>query len=131
MSSSYGGYYGGDPRKFFPDEECCSPAELKAHKEHCDAWNRGLRPEPGGHISEYDKDGRLILHIARNPFGLGITVFDDEDPEEEQEEDRELSEMDDEELLGVYLSNAGKDSEEAARILAERHGVELSEENEQ
>lgn len=130
MSSSYGGYYGGDPRKFFPDEEVCTADELKAHKEHCAAWDRGLRPEPGGHISEYDKDGKLILHIARNPFGLGVTVFDDE-PEEEVEEDKELSEMADDELLDVYLSNAGADSEEAARILAERHGAELSTEDEE
>lgn len=128
MSSIYGGYYGGDPRKFHPDEECCTPEELKAHKEHCAAWDRGLRPEPGGHISEYDKDGRLVLHIARNPFGLGITIFDDEEETGEEEEDKELDEMEDEELSEIYLSYAGADSDRAARILAERHGLDEAQE---
>jgi len=90
MSAHYGGYYGGDPRKFTPDEEVCTPEEIKNWQEHCKAWNEGLRPEPDGHISKYDAEGNLVLHIARNPFGIGTTVFEDwDDPfmEDEPEDD--------------------------------------------
>lgn len=44
----YGYYPGGDPRHFHPDEECCTPAEIAAHKAACEAWERGETPDPGG-----------------------------------------------------------------------------------
>lgn len=37
-----------DPRHFHPDEECCSPAEIAAHRAACEAWERGETPDPGG-----------------------------------------------------------------------------------
>lgn len=124
--NSYGGYYGGDPRKFHPDEEVCSEAEIAAHKAACEAWNRGERPEPQGHESHYDKDGKLTLHIARNPYGLGVTEDDEDDDQPwDDEPTLPLEGLDDEALMEVYLSNAGHDSEMAARILADRHGVDL------
>src|SRR5690242_256695 len=37
----YGPFPGGDPRRFTPDEEVCTPEEIAAHKEACAAWDRG------------------------------------------------------------------------------------------
>lgn len=119
MSVSYGGYYGGDPRKFFPDHECCSPYELAAHKAACDAWDRGDQ------IDVRTRPCSPELGCER-PLGVGVTVHDDETEDlDDSEPDRELGELEDEELYGLYLSNTGKDSEEAVHILAERHGAEL------
>lgn len=107
MTSSYGGFYGGDPRKFHPDHECCTADEIAAHAAACREWDQGNRPpDPPGHESTHDPvTGKLIQHIARNPFGIGVTVFDDE-PEEEypDEEERGLDELDEKELSSVYLS---------------------------
>ena len=126
MSSSYGGYYGGDPRKFFPDEESCTADELAAHKAACEAWNRGDQ------VNVRTRPCTKELGCER-PFGIGVTVHDDEvnDPlAGEVEEEKELDEMEDEELLGLYLSNAGPDSDHAARILADRHGVDEAQDSE-
>jgi hypothetical protein len=120
MLTSYGSFYGGDPRRFHPDPECSTDAERAAHAEACKAWDRGERPpEPLGHESHYDASGKLIKHINRNPYGLGITV-DEIEENEPEEPDLELEEMEDEELYSVYLSNAGADSDRAMEILAER-----------
>lgn len=79
----YGGFHGGDPRKFTPDSECCSAEEIAAWEACCDAWNKGHRPGVDGHISVYDAEGRLVLHVARNPFGIGVTMVDGDDPDED------------------------------------------------
>jgi hypothetical protein len=119
MSTSYGGYYGGDPRKFHPDEECCKPEEIAAWKAACAAWDRGETPDPRTGPCQPGKP-------CERPYGIGVTVHDDEEDSEEGEPapDLDLDEQEDEELLGIYLSNAGKDSEDAMRILAERHHVD-------
>lgn len=36
----YGHYKGGDPRKFCPDYECCTPQEIERYKSDCDAWDK-------------------------------------------------------------------------------------------
>jgi hypothetical protein len=132
MNTSYGGFYGGDPRKFHPDEECCSPAEIEAHRRACAEWDKGnCPPDPPLHEMHHDPvTGELIMHIARNPFGIGITVHDDEPEDDFCEPDIEMEDMDDDELMGIYLSNAGPDSDRAARILADRNGVDLADEPE-
>jgi hypothetical protein len=127
MSTTYGGHYGGDPRKFFPDEEACTAEELAAHKAACDAWNRGDQ------VEVRTRSCSLTLGCER-PFGVGVTVHDDDanDPlVGDEEEDKELDEQEDDELLGIYLSNAGADSERAARILADRHGIDEAQEVDQ
>jgi hypothetical protein len=37
----YGLFPGGDPRRFRPDEESCTPEEIAAHRAACEAWDRG------------------------------------------------------------------------------------------
>lgn len=129
MNSSYGGFYGGDPRKFHPDEEVCTPEEIANHKEACAKWDRGELVEVEGHVMVRDLEGKPLLHINKNPFGLGITVFDDE-PEEDEEEP-ELEDMDDAELLAIYEANEGARSWEAHRILAERNGTDTPDDDDE
>jgi len=71
-SGGYGYYLGGDPRKFCPDEESCTPQELAAHKEACEKWNEAeakgekMEPDPcgSGWISP-------SVHVTRSAYGLG------------------------------------------------------------
>ncbi len=75
-SDGYGYYLGGDPRKFSPDEESCTPKELENHKAACDKWNEAeakgekLEPEPcgSGWISP-------SVHVTRSAYGLGSYSF--------------------------------------------------------
>lgn len=75
-SGGYGFYLGGDPRKFHPDAESCTPKELAAHKEACDKWNEAeakgekMEPDPcgSGWISP-------SVHVTRSAYGLGSYTF--------------------------------------------------------
>lgn len=72
----YGFYLGGDPRKFCPDEESCTPKELADHKAACEKWNEAeakgekLEPDPcgSGWISP-------TVHVTRSAYGLGSYTF--------------------------------------------------------
>lgn len=82
--ASYGGFHGGDPRDFHPDYECSTEEERAAHAAACvafaEAEARGEKPVLGDtHQSAYDDDGRLIFHVAHNPYGLGTMVYRDEE----------------------------------------------------
>jgi hypothetical protein len=70
----YGYFGGGDPRDFHPDHECCSPEEIKRHKEACEAADKLAKdrnlPCPSGW--ERLPDGRAA-HVTRAPFGIGMT----------------------------------------------------------
>ncbi len=120
MTISYGGYYGGDPRRFFPDEECCTPAELAAHKAACEAWNRGERPDPRTRACSPELG-------CERPYGIGVT--DDgrkeEAPEEIETNEVDLDELDDEQVQELY----SKGSTEAYQILRDRHApvIEMEE----
>ncbi len=118
--SHFGGYIGGDPRKFFPDPEMSSPEEMQAHKEACKAWDRGERPEPATVINGPG------FHASVRPFGIGVTMEPEQEVDDEREPDLPLEKLEDEELYGIYLSNAGQQSEDAMRILASRHHAELA-----
>lgn len=37
----YGFFPGGDPRRFHPDEDSCTPEEIVSHKAACDRWEAG------------------------------------------------------------------------------------------
>ena len=39
--TSYGGFYGGDPRNFSPDPECSTETERTAHAAACAEWDKG------------------------------------------------------------------------------------------
>lgn len=89
--SIYGHYCGGDPRRFSPDVEECSPEEIAAHRAACEAWERGERPnipkacEPlRDDISFTNEKGEqetikagtgLALYA---PFGIGVQTYIDD-----------------------------------------------------
>ncbi len=41
----YGGFHGGDPREFEPDEDSNTAEELQAWRDACAAWNEGRQEE--------------------------------------------------------------------------------------
>lgn len=80
----YGGCHVDDPRMFTPDHECSTEEERRNHEAACTAFAeaeaRGEKPVFGDtHERYYDYAGKLILHIARNPYGLGTSVFRDDE----------------------------------------------------
>lgn len=97
---TYGYYPGGtDPRDFSPDVECCTEAELAAHKAACEAWERGERPDPGGPhralgggelpadavsaLKVLGEDGAVIGgHVTIAHYGIGTYSYRDEDAED-------------------------------------------------
>jgi hypothetical protein len=74
---AYGGFPGGDPRRFSPDPECSTEAQRQAHRIACQRWDAGYRDKYPGHA--FVQRGDSFAHVARNPFGLG--VYDDGAPE--------------------------------------------------
>ena len=82
QDSGYGFFCGGDPRKFFPDADSCSEAELANHKAACELWyeaeSRGEVPEPekcpSGWI--HDSDGNPVVHVLRAPYGIGCYTYE-------------------------------------------------------
>ena len=73
---SYQSVYGfpcvDDPNDFTPDAECCSPAEMEAHRRAV-ATFRTPRYEPNkGCTTEYSADGQLVRHILRTSWGIGV-----------------------------------------------------------
>lgn len=63
-----------DPHNFTPDAECCSPAELDAHRLACAMYGKSdYRPNKGCY-SEYDAAGGLVTHVARSSWGIGVNV---------------------------------------------------------
>ena len=58
----YGGFNGGDPRMFFPDD--CTKLEFDAHKATCRIG--GIIDNP----NYFFPNG----HMFKTPFGLGIQV---------------------------------------------------------
>lgn len=68
-SSTYGGWYGGDPRDFEPDPECSTPEEREAHRLACEAAERD------------DPSARDLSPVGGmmqdQRFGLGTTHFVD------------------------------------------------------
>ena len=75
----YGPFPGGDPRKFAPDEECCSPKEIAAHAAACKEWDEGHGVDRGPSCATFG-DGSAWSGTG---FGIGIYEYDDdEEPEE-------------------------------------------------
>ena len=77
----YGHFCGGDPRSFFPDAECCTHAEIEAHRAACEAAERGdpIDAVPHGHeIVVLERDGEQVAALASIPssFGIGTTTTD-------------------------------------------------------
>jgi hypothetical protein len=69
--SVYGYFPGGDPRKFEPDAEVCTPEELAAHREACAAADAAGDVDcPPGH-GALVRDGEVIGIWHGGPFGVG------------------------------------------------------------
>jgi hypothetical protein len=91
QEATYGFYHGGDPRKFYPDPECCTADELKRHETACKLWNeaeaRGETPTqekcPSGFV--FDEKGKCVGHVLSSTYGMGTTVIDIEYDDEKQE----------------------------------------------
>ena len=85
----YGFFHGGDPRKFWPDHECCTPKEIENHKAACKLWDeaeaRGEMPTPEANPSGWlhDDKGNIIGHVLRSPYGIGTYEFEVEDGDDE------------------------------------------------
>lgn len=84
--SSYGYFYGGDPRDFRPDHECSTEDERKRHAEDCAKWNagdhidRGPDHKPGAPAEGETFDTALmvdevVVHHHKASYGLGTTTW--------------------------------------------------------
>jgi hypothetical protein len=64
----YGFYHGQDPRTFSPDGECCTKAEMDAHKTACAAADAGTwaDDDSGCHSP------RPGVKVLKSSFGLGV-----------------------------------------------------------
>ena len=71
-SAVYGFFPGDDPRNFTPDAEVCTPEEITAWKDDCEAWDRGERiPVPPACQERKLSDGTTI-HVIVCRYGLGV-----------------------------------------------------------
>lgn len=77
----YGFFCGGDPRTFTPDEESCTAEEITRWNEACAMWDRAdaehlmLQAEPGSGEAFYDGEGRMIMHVLKPRYGIGINSY--------------------------------------------------------
>lgn len=71
QQTSYGFFLGGDPRRFSPDEEMCSPEELALHKADCARAERG---EPLEGAAGSDR----VRGSGKPGYGMGTTACEDE-----------------------------------------------------
>ena len=92
---AYGFFHLDDPRDFFPDDECCSPAEIAAHREACEKAARGEdwgpRSEEHGPWTHPDHPERVVIGqrpegngwvggcVAVRSFGIGMYLLHEED----------------------------------------------------
>jgi hypothetical protein len=71
----YGFFCGGDPRRFRPDEDSCTPDEIASHKAACERWEAGdTTALPGSCI----RGEGFILTLSG--FGIGSYDYDADDP---------------------------------------------------
>jgi hypothetical protein len=85
----YGFFPGGDPRKFTPDEGCCTAEEIARWKEDCARWERGELPltQTRCFIRE-DREGiesDTVTLVTPSGYGLGSYEMEvEEDPGSDQ-----------------------------------------------
>lgn len=72
----YGGFHGGDPRDFTPDPECSTEAEQANWRAACESFAGTAMPDTHTLVTD---EGGLVMHVARNPFGLGTYVSRDDE----------------------------------------------------
>lgn len=69
-----------NPHDFSPDHESCSAEEIAAHKAACEAFDSGEYTPPRGSETHRDKDGKIVMHILRAPWGIGSYTYVDLSP---------------------------------------------------
>ena len=67
----YGSFHGGDPRRFKPEEEECSPEEIAAWKAACAEWDEGRGVDRGPGCLTFG-DGSAVTGTG---FGVGVTTL--------------------------------------------------------
>lgn len=76
----YGFFRGGDPRRFTPDEDDCTPEEIERWRQACALWDQGIEilPAPDVPPSRVQLgDGTLVPLCNRDEsFGIGIQRHD-------------------------------------------------------
>jgi hypothetical protein len=65
-----------NPHDFDPDHECCSPAEIEAHRLAKANWGKPAFAPNKGCYSEYDASGQLVKHVTRTSWGIGVNLLD-------------------------------------------------------
>lgn len=80
VGSVYGFFHGGDPRHFHPCGEDSTPEEHENHRKACEVADACERleanpelPCPSGWVR--DENGKVIAHVLRAPFGIGVTTY--------------------------------------------------------
>lgn len=64
-----------DPHDFLPDHQCCSAQEIEAHRTACEKWGTPNYEPNKGCQSEYDAEGKEILHVSRTSWGIGTNLI--------------------------------------------------------
>lgn len=99
---SYGSPIGiANPHDFTPDRQCCSPEEIAAWEAACEAYDRGEQVEiphhrwlvgaaedaeqmatlePGDSARSVYRaaDGKIVAHVAHEPWGIGTSRWRDD-----------------------------------------------------
>jgi len=82
----YGLFPGGDPRRFAPDAQDCSPEEIAKHKAACEAWDAaekaGRTTEPvAGAVHGFIEGVGGFIACGVSGFGIGVYTNDCDDPD--------------------------------------------------
>jgi len=64
-----------NPNDFSPDTECCSPAEIAAHKLACETYGTAAHVPNKGCVTEWSEDGATVKRILRTSWGIGVNTF--------------------------------------------------------
>lgn len=65
-----------DPNDFLPDHECCSPAEIEAHRLARETYGTANYEPNKGCYTEHDERGQLVKHVLRTSWGIGTNLID-------------------------------------------------------
>lgn len=66
-----------DPHDFIPDGECCSPAEVEAHRLACANYGKPSYQPNKGCYTETDASGQMLKHVLRTSWGIGTNLIDE------------------------------------------------------
>ena len=74
--TGYGGFLGGDPRKFIPDRTSCSEKEIEEWEKDCKIWNDA--ESIGEKLKELPCESGWItpeVHITKTRYGIGLYTY--------------------------------------------------------